>query len=284
MELPKRKPKVLVDTADPALGVVVRDRETTSIRIREKRANPYRWCFCELCWRSTEWVSNQKHTVFKRLRNGNAKAVPKTDAIHNEARRWADQLVARYEKALAGEFGPYEASAMLSVYCDAQERRGDSSVAEFRDQVERRTLMAIWARQGDLLSIGSSENQPTDAPKPSRLYCEAHNPRRSNEARRAYQRDRRLLAVYEELISVLWSEHAHELPTWDIEAHAEVRKKAYENLQLMKSPYEKVEKLLMAGNTNQSKIAKQLGVTRQAVSVAIKRRALKNSSRSSGTN
>lgn len=269
---------VLVDPVDPKRGDVVVVRPTTSARIREKRSNPYRWCFCELCWRPTELqTANDTVQIFKRLDNDNAKAVPLTTAICNQAQEEADSLVERYERALAGEFGPFEASTMLMAYCDAEEMRGDRSVAEFRDQVERRSLIAAWARHGDLVSVGRRlPGQPEDAPRPSKLYCQEHNPRRSIEARRAYQRDRSFFAEYEYLIDTLWSFHAHELPTWDIEAHAEVRRHAYRLMQDMKQdmklPSSAAADLLAAGTMSQSEAARRLGVSRQAVSAAIKRK------------
>lgn len=198
-----------------------------------------------------------------------------TDVIREEVQRDADLLVERYEKALAGEFGIYEPGQMLMAYCDVLEMRGDKSVAAFRDQIERRTLIASWARHGDLLSAVRLPNQPEGSAKPSKFYCEMHNPRRSDEARRAYQRDRRFAAEYEELIATFWSLQAHKLPTWDIEAHAYVRREAYRRLQLMKKPTRFVNELEARGVTSQAEIARQLGVSRQAVSAAIKRRALK---------
>lgn len=260
---------------DPLIGQLVTERDTSSARIRAKLTDAYGWCFCELCGRSTEYATAiETRTVFKRLRKGNAKAVPVTDAIRQEAQQEADLLVDRYEQALTGRFDPYEPGLMIFKYCDVREMRGDWSVETFRDQVERRALMAAWARRGDLLSATRLPNQQEGTPRPSKLYCEAHNPRRSDEARRAYQRDRRFSAEYGELIRLLWSHQADKLPAWDIEAHAHVRREAYRKLQAQKSPTTMVEELQAQGVSSQAEIARCLGVSRQAVFAAIKRRAV----------
>jgi hypothetical protein len=255
------------------LGHLVTECETTSTKIRSKLKNRYLRSFCELCGKQTEYaIADESRVVFKDLGKGNAKPVPLSDSIRREAQREADLLVERYEKAFTGKLGIYEKGQMLAAFCDVQEMRGDRSVAAFRDQVERRTLIAAWARCGDLLSVARRLNEPEGAAKPSKLYCEDHNPRRSDEARRAYQRDRRFAAEYRELIACFWTAFAGELPTWDIEAHAEVRRQAYRRLQLMKKPTTFIEELEAKGATSQTEIARQLGVSRQAVSAAIKRR------------
>lgn len=263
------------------LGHLVNECETSSTKIRSKLKDRYMCSFCELCGKQTEYViADEARVVFKDLGKENAKSVSLTELIRKEAQREADLLVERYEKAIAGAFGIYEVGQMLMAYCDPTERRGDSSVAAFRDQVERRTLIAAWARRGDLLSVARLPNQPEGAAKPSKLYCENHNPRRSDEARRAYQRDRRFAAEYRELIAAYWTAFAGELPTWDIEAHAYVRREAYRRLQLMKKPTIFIGELEAKGVTSQTKIARQLGVSRQAVSAAIKRRERRRSTES----
>ena len=258
---------------DPTRGHIVAECETTSAKIRSKLNDRYMRSFCELCGKQTEYaIADETRVVFKDLGKENAKSVPLTELIRKEAQREADLLVERYEKALAGEFGMYEVGQMLMAYCDPVERRGHRSVAAFRDQVERRTLYAAWGRGGDLPSVARLPDQPDGAAKPSKLYCENHNPRRSDDARRAYQRDRRFAAEYRELIAGFWTAFAGELPTWDIEAHAYVRREAYRRLQLMKKPTTFIRELEASGTTKQAEIARQLGVSRQAVSAAIKRR------------
>lgn len=267
-------------TYDPLLKVLVRESDTSSDRIRAKLSNHYEWCFCELCWRSTEYaISMAAPKVFKRLKRGNIKAVPLTESIRTEARKKTDTLVARYERALKGELGKYEPPRMLGRYCDMQELRGDFSVAAFREHVERRMLVSTWARHGELLRPSALPAHPEGAARPSKLYCEVHNPRRSDEARCAYQRDRRFTLEYEDLIEKIWSQGAAVLPRWDIETWAEVRKNAYNQLQALKSPTSSMDDLLNQGITNQAEIARQLGVSRQAVSAAIKRRGGKQAMR-----
>lgn len=255
------------------LGHLVTECETTSTKIRSKLKDRYTRSFCVLCGKQNEYaIADEARTVFKDLGNGNAKSVPLTDIVRKEAQRETDLLVERYEKGFTEELGIYEQGSMISDFCDSVEMRGDFSVAAFRDQVERRTVIAAWARRGDLLSVARCPNQPEGAAKPSKLYCEDHNPRRSDESRRAYQRDRRFEAEYRELIASYWTVFAGELPTWDIEAHAEVRREAFRRLQLMKKPTTFISELKAKGVTSQSEIARQLKVSRQAVSAAIKRR------------
>lgn len=270
MKAPRRK------AFDPLLGHLVTRGDTSSARVRNKLRGLYSWCFCDLCWRTTEYsIAIEAQSIFKRIGRGNAKAVPITNAVRDEAQREADLLVERYEKAMAGEIDIDEPAELVMAYCDIVQMRGDKSVASFRDQVERRMLIIAWARHGDLLSVARLPNQPEGSPKPSKFYCEMHNPRRSDEARRAYQRDRSFASEYDELIAAHWTIWAGELPTWDIEAHAEVRKEAFRRLLLMKKPTLFIDELEAKGISSQAEIARHLGVSRQAVSAAIKRRALK---------
>jgi hypothetical protein len=162
------------------------------------------------------------------------------------------------------------------AYCDLVDLRGDRSVEAFRHQVEHRMLHIAWARQGNLLSAARLPGQPEGSAKPSKLYCERHNPRRSDQARRAYKRDRRYAAEYEELIAAYWTIEAGKLPTWDIEAHALIRKAAYNKLLQMKKPTLLIDELKEKGINSQTEIARELGISRQAVSAAIKRRAAKS--------
>ena len=270
------KPGTARRVFDPLLNGLVAERDTSSDRIRAKLTDAYDWCLCELCWRSTEYATAVgARKFFKRPRRENAHAAPLTDAIRVEAQKEADALVARYERAWKGEFGPYEPGRMVATYCDIVEMRGDCSVEAFREHIEQRALIAAWARHSNLLAVTRLPGQPKGAAKPSKLYCEAHNPRRSDEARRAYQRDKRFAPQYNELIEKIWTEQAGNLLAWDIETHVHVKKEAYRQLQALKSPTRLIDDLLAQGTMSQAEIARQLGVSRQAVSAAIKRRSQK---------
>lgn len=263
---------------DPYLERLVPELDSSSDRIRTKLEDAYSWCFCELCWRPTEFsTSVEAPKVIKRLTGGNAKEIPLSGAMRLTAQKRANALVMRYEQACRGEFGPYEAPQMYFKYCNAVEMRGDRSVDGFRDHVERRMLLTEWARHGELARLTRPPFQQEGTAKPSKLYCESHNPRRSDEARRAYQRDRRFEFEYHNLIEQLWRQDARNptIPTWDIEAHAHVRREAYRQLQALKSPTRMIDNFLSQGIVNQTEIARQLGISRQAVSAAIKRRTKK---------
>ncbi|WP_197479289.1 helix-turn-helix domain-containing protein [Bordetella trematum] len=137
------------------------------------------------------------------------------------------------------------------------------------------TLYQEWAKHGELAWSTRKPGQDEKAAKPSKLYCEAHNPKRSDEARRAYQRDRRFMAEYESLMDAIWSQsiNSGSLPTWDIEAHAYVRREAYRLLQEIKSPKAAASTIeaLLAKGMSQAAIGRELNISRQAVSAAIKR-------------
>jgi len=261
---------------DPIYQQLSRVSQTSSRRIQAKLRDPFAWCFCELCWRTTEYSVNlDSPLIVKRLQRGNAKIVGLTQAIRDAAAKKADVIVKRYEQALTGELGRYTVSRLYAKYCDAVEMRGDRSVAGFRDRVERIILYQEWAKHGELAWSTRKPGQDDKAAKPSKLYCEVHNPRRSDEARRAYQRDRRFVAEYENLIDAIWSQgiNSGSLPTWDIEAHAYVRREAYRLLQeskVSKATASTIEKFLAKG-MSQAAIARELNISRQAVSAAIKR-------------
>lgn len=269
---------------DPFYERLAVKADTSSDRIRAKLADHYNWCFCELCWRPTEYSTIlEAPTVIKRHDGGNATKVELTDLMRAAAQKRANELVARYEQALQGKFGRFEAARMWSRYYDAFEMRGDQSVSGFRDRVERIMLLREWARHGELVMQTRPRGQPDGRAKPSKLYCEGHNPRRSDGARRAYQRDRRFAEDYQELIDQIWRQgiNSATLSTWDIEAHADVRREAYRQLQALKAPKVPTSTIddLLAQGMSQVEIARQLNVSRQAVSVAIKRRSQKRSMR-----
>jgi hypothetical protein len=161
---------------------------------------------------------------------------------------------------------------MLIAYCDVRDMRGDWTVEAFRDQVERRTLINEWSKHGDLKAAVRLPKRADGTRNPSRLYCENHNPKRSDDSRRAYQRDRRFVVEFEHVQAEIWARDADKLPRWDLEAHAHVRQEAYVMLQAMKSPTRLIDNLIAQGITKQSDLARLLGVSRQAVSAALKKR------------
>lgn len=277
-----KKPRTAQTAFDPYLEHMVVEFDTSSDRIRAKLDDNYTCHFCELCWRPTEYSRTlDMLMVVKRLQGRNAKALPAPSAMSAATQKRIDELVERYEQACKGEFGPYEAGRMVNRCCEIFEMRGDFSVDNFRDQVERKMLIKEWAQHGELVRPTRLPHQPDGVAKPSKLYCEEHNPRRSEEARRAYQRDRRFAAEYEELIAQVWRQgiNSATLAGWDIKAHAYVRREAYRLLQAFKSPTSIIDSLCANRTMSQADIARQLGVSRQAVSAAIKRRAQKNTIR-----
>lgn len=281
---------------------------------------PYLWCFCRLCGRKTEYADALKsERVFKRIKHG-AKEVAISAEMRANAQRRADELVATYAKAVSGAIGLPAPGVLLLEHCDIREMRGDFSVASFRVQVERRTLLLEWARHGDMTAAVRLPGQQQGAQRPSKLYCDLHYSGRSDDARRAYQRDRRFVAEYEELIRELWAQYAGHLRAWNLDDHTLVRNAAYHHLRLMKAPTRALEEVLddkdaatpshkstssaksiedyyeiaraahkrirhmkeptdwfeglkSHGTFNQSEVARHLGIERQAVSAALKRKA-----------
>lgn len=197
------------------------------------------WCFCEFCGRQTEYaVASEVISVYKRLENesGCAKAVPKTEAMRAKAKKVADDLVARYERAMTGSYDPTTINQMLDTFCDRRQMRGDISVDSFRDHIEPRVLNFIWFQHGDMYGAVRLPGPKNGSQRPSKRYCDLHQPGRSEAARRAYQRDRRFLAEYEEIVRVLWSRHAGDLRPWDVDDQTLVRDAAYHAVRLLKAP------------------------------------------------
>lgn len=279
--------------------------------------------FCKLCGRQTEYaVAMESVKVFKRLENGDAKAVPFTQAMQDKAQKMADKIVHEYKQALAGKRGAFDVGELLLAYGDMREMGGDSSLESFRDYVERACRIAEWRRHGDMFNSPKLPGKPEGRQRPSKLYCNLHYPNRSTEARRAYQRDRLFLTEYEELVAEMWSACAGHLRRWNINDEALVRNACYYSMRLLKAPTRELEEycgqntnaqlkssrkklnpedmiedyykvardafntlrnmlkkskdwrddLKENGITNQTAIAQQLGVSRQAVSAALKRR------------
>lgn len=285
-------------------------------------AGAFGWSFCRFCGRQTEYaVAIEAVRVFRKIRSGLYKAVPLTATIRAEAQTLANSLVEQFKGALDGCIGPFGPGQMLAAYCDIREMSGDFSVDAFRDQVERNALITIWAKNGNIAGAARLPGDQNGSQRPSKLYCDLHYPGRSDDARRAYQRDRKFVAEYEELISLIWEQYAGRIRQWHVDDHAFVRHAAYHHLRLMKSPtralddyvepnsiatypakptalpkksiaayYEIARKahyrlrcmaptspvfgeLTRMNALNQSEIARLLGVKRQAVSAALKRRA-----------
>lgn len=257
---------------DPIAHQIRSQSETSSGRIRNKLNNPYDWCFCELCYQTTEYsiaLGNLK--IYRKLPKNNAIAVVMTEAMQREAKRMAATLVARYERALKGQYGPYEVAKLQHTYCDWVGERVDYSVEFFRDHVEQYANTYILAKHGDILGTPQLPRQREGEAKPSRLYCSNHNPRRSDEARRTYQRDRRFVAEYQDIIAIIWRNYAGRLPSWDISLHVQVRRAAYDFVQLSKKTIHFIDMYKTQGVSNGEEIGSALGMTRQAISAARKR-------------
>ncbi len=296
-------------------------RTSTVTAQRMNSGHPYLWCFCKFCGQQTEYaIAREAVKVFRKISNGAIEVQVSDDMLAN-AETSANDLAAIYEKLLNDTEEIYAAGKMLLDYCDVREMGGDFSVESFRDQVRSYCLLVEWARHGDIAGAARLPGKTKGAQRPSKLYCELHYPGRSDDARRAYQRDRRFVADYEELIRIIWAQYAGRLRQWNIDDHTMVRNAAYHQLRLMKAPtrilddcfktkelksrciaptatvkpmedyysvartaFEKIRSLAEEKDwinemkdhriVNQSEIARRLGINRQAVSAAIKKRNL----------
>jgi len=251
-------------------GRFVAECETSSARVREKLRpsfqDPFRWSFCELCWRQTEYVeADALRRVYKRTGHDEAAPVKFRD-IYLEAQKELDQQVESYEKSLRETLGCLD-PIRLQFASNISER-----IEAFRLKQDELVRFDAWARRGNVLSAARLPGQDRGAPKPSKLYCEMHNPRRSAEARRNYQRDHPCKEEYDLLIAEYWRRAIPAMvPTWKLEEHTHARKLAYRQLLFFKKPTLFIEELQREGCTSQAEIARKLGVSRQAVSAAIKR-------------
>lgn len=232
----KRKPQIAVHhEADSDFGTVVRTQPPSENRLPS--VQPFLWCFCKFCGRQTEYaIAIEATKIFKRLDKGSAKVVQLTASMWDDAQSVADRLVAQYEEAISQPDKPHTAAKMLMELCNIRKMRGDFSVESFRDQVEQRALLVEWAKYGDLQMAARLPGPQVGAQRPSKLYCSLHYPGRNADARRAYQRDRRFVGEYEELLREFWCQYAGQLRQWNIDDHALVRDAAYHHLRLMKAP------------------------------------------------
>ena len=207
-------------------------------------AQPYSWCFCKLCGQQTEYaIAIESVAVFKRIKDGAVK-VPVSDVMRMNAYARAESLATVYNDWLVGREQGAAFPVELLEYCDFREMRGDFSIDAFRDQVERRALLMDWAKAGDMPGAVRKPHTLKGSQRPSKLYCSLHYSGRSVEARRAYQRDRRFLAEYEEVIRTIWAQNAGLIRPWHIDDHALVRNAAYHHIRLMKAPTRLVEECL----------------------------------------
>lgn len=296
--------------------------------VRRRRASskiatpvqPYSWCFCKLCGQQTEYaIAIESVAVFERIKYG-AVEVEVSDEMRTNAYARAESLATAYENWLLGRQPGATFPAELLEYWDVREMRGDFSVDAFRDQVERRVLLLEWAKAGHMPEAVRQLRNLEGSQRPSKLYCSLHYSGRSADARRAYQRDRRFLAEYEEVIRMIWAQNAGLIRSWHIDDHALVRHAAYHHIRLMKAPIRLLETCLGQTKTvalhlempvlkkpiddyyavtqaahlklrklrgekdwldnlsqhdapSQAAIARHLGVSRQAVSAMLKRKA-----------
>ena len=133
----------------------------------------------------------------------------------------------------------------------------------------------------------------------SRRFCDQHNQRRGGESSRRYKRDHALRAVFEEELNKVGSrlllDEFFIARKGDLDAMTRIRKEAYRATTAnelgpkLRRPSVKngqtimaIRQLEAAGTTSQSDIARQLGMSRAAVSIALKRDVSKKGAGNAG--
>jgi hypothetical protein len=127
----------------------------------------------------------------------------------------------------------------------------------------------------------------------SRRFCQLHNQRRGGEAMRLYKRDHARKTEFEAELEIvgrrLLKEEFFVARNGDLDAITRVRKEAYLSLSEPElvpkyrrpsvkngATIEAIKQLQMQGFVRQTDIARQLGISRAAVSIALKRQLAKH--------
>ena len=253
----------------PGLGNVRSARCDPGERAKRKDGSASKAVFCDLCWRSTEFVvANTTPQIYARRSRHVYKRVEPTPEMRAKAATEATELTERYKAALRGSEGRYAAPRLLADHCDIAELRGDFSAESFHEHVEQSILWRLMAQTGDVLGDTACPGLDGTLVKPSKKYCEQHNPRRSLTARRQYQRDRKYQDEFELAVLDVAAEHSGEFRMWHIDDRSRIRRLAYERVRGIPT-VDLVRELEEQGTCSRADIAKRLGISRQAVYAAI---------------
>jgi len=272
---------------DPLLNRVVSSTKqwgqtTALLRDGWEKANGH-WAVCTLCWRQTEFSEQLlKARRFRRASEGTYEAVPPPDRVRIE--RWARKVTAWYEAALRGAYGQFAAAKLVTMFCDIRDAEGETrSLDEFYDAAEQRLRKRQWAKLApyperlywpealsELAGEGSSRDKLiSQARYPSQIYCEGHNPNRSEAARARYQRDRRPATIggfrraYEEF-------RAATCPgAWMLDDIVQLRRFAYVASHAKR--HHALRHLVAARGFSIAKAGELLGISRQAASASLAR-------------
>ncbi|MDR3528471.1 MAG: hypothetical protein P4L57_14460 [Rhizomicrobium sp.] len=230
---------------DPVLERVVSDTEPVFDRM--SWADPFNGMFCEFCGNRTEHSEIRDNLrVVRLLDERNATVVPISTPMRISIEKELGEVVERYTQASKSEAGQGDQASMLFEYCDFREMRGDFSVDRFREQAARTIQIVKWAQQGCLVRLTRLPGCAYNAANPSKIYCSSHNSKRSEKARRAYQRDRRFAAAYKDYVEDVWHLGINTaiFRAWDSKDYAYARSVAYHILQAAKSPARMIDGLL----------------------------------------
>lgn len=266
--MPNRKERTTRAVYNPTIGDTQRRRIPVA-RSDATSMSRLELTFCELCWRRCELEATLADPpIYERKRSHLFTKIECTPSIHEAASRHADSLAEHYAAALQGIGGPYALGRLLA-YVTVSELRGHRSVAAFRQRAYEKECLRLKAKSGSLLGTLASPGINGELVKPSAHYCAKHNPRRSIEARRLYQRDRRFQGAFDQAIEDIYEKNAHEFRRWHPGDHAKIRKMAYERARGT-ATIDLIRGLERHGMVSRAEIAQKLGISRQAVYAAIK--------------
>lgn len=240
---------------DPVLERVVPDTEPLFGRV--SWIDPFSGMFCEFCGNRTEHSEIRDNlTVVRLLDERNAAVVPISTPMRIAIEKELDEVVERYTQASKSEASQGDLASMLFEYCNFREMRGDFSVDRFREQAARTIQIEKRAQQGCLVRLTRLPGCANEAANPSKLYCSSHNSKRSKEALRAYQRDRRFAAAYRDYVEDVWHLGINTaiFRAGDSEDYAYARNVAYHLLQAEKSPVRMIDGLLDDGTESDAEI------------------------------
>jgi hypothetical protein len=246
--------------------------------------------FCTLCWRLTE-AQMAKDKIFIKRRGGYVE-VPRptpTPETLAEARRRLEEL-----KQAARGRRPDRYGELLYLYARGHDHRllygrgGGSEPASEKasdemllDVIERNLLEERWLSSSPWFLVGRKHYQDfgllgeTKFPeshrypvKASTKLCYEHNPRRSLEARRRYQRDLQRKDMFHELIGELTRHYISQGFGIHTEAdRAAIRTEAYKYVCM--STLEMVKLLQAKGVKNLAEIGRRLHLSMKAISMTL---------------
>lgn len=262
--------------------------------------------FCVLCWKFTEekmsGVEVKKRSVNRHLKYGNdfvsINRLDRSSTTFFAAKRTLEDFIAEsnspdsqntLQDLLYSYIQEYDYQRIISNGLDCPDTRDDllgeiekewinkewySRICQF-DLAKENMDITDWCstRVFGVKSFCRLDDYKTAPTSPSKSFCPDHNPNRSPQSRRRYKNDRKRITAYEHEISKLYKalENPWILRDSEIELQS-LLKIAYDNA--CSSTLTKIKRLQNEG-MSQIEIAKILNISRQVVSISLKREKIK---------